>query len=244
MPRVLCLAFASKSFRNIEQLKQFTQLSNNGNEVCFVTSGDASTSEGHFWEAINAAGVLQIPLAVFIWDDGYGISVPIKYQTIKGSISAALRGMQKRYDTNGIEIYNVKGWDYAGMCEVFESGLQKIRETHVPAVIHVIEVTQPQGHSTSGSQERYKSKERLEWETEFDCIKKMREWMIAQGIASTDELERFEREDIRIVREAQRRAWAAYRAPIDADVKQAIEFLERLGADDAKTELQKIQAPF
>src|SRR4051794_35060449 len=178
MPHSVGLALASKLFRNSDVLKDFTHLSINGNEICFCTIGDASTSEGHFWEAINAAGVLQVPLAVFIWDDGYGISVPVKYQTTKGSISAALRGLQKRYDTNGIEIYNVKGWDYASMCEVFESGLQKIRETHVPAVFHVEEITQPQGHSTSGSHERYKTAERLEWEREWDCIKKMRTWII------------------------------------------------------------------
>ena len=127
MPRALGLAFASKFFRNIEVLKQFTDLSDNGNEVCFCTIGDASTSEGHFWETMNAAGVLQVPLAVFVWDDGYGISVPKKYQTTKSSISEALSGLQKEEDTNGINIYNLKGWDYAGMCEIFEEGIQNIK---------------------------------------------------------------------------------------------------------------------
>ena len=170
MPRAVGLAFASKVFRSYKN-KQFENLSHKGNEICFCTIGDAATSEGHFWEAINAAGVMQIPLAVFIWDDGYGISVPTKYQTTKGSISAALKGFQKKEDTNGIDIYRVKGWDYAGMCEVFEDALQRVRDTHVPAVFHVEEITQPQGHSTSGSHVRYKSADRVEWEREWDGIK-------------------------------------------------------------------------
>ena len=147
MPRALGLAFASKAFRNIEQLKQYPELSDNGNEICFCTIGDASTSEGHFWETMNAAGVLQVPLAVFVWDDGYGISVPKKYQTTKASISDALSGLQKNDNSNGIDIYKLKGWDYAGMCEVLEHAIQKIRDTHTPALFHVEEITQPQGHS-------------------------------------------------------------------------------------------------
>jgi TPP-dependent pyruvate/acetoin dehydrogenase alpha subunit len=188
MPRSLGLAFASKCFRNTPVLQQFKHLSNNGNEICFCTIGDASTSEGPFWETINAAGVLQVPLAVFVWDDGYGISVPREYQTTKGSISEALQGMQKDEHTNGINIYKVKAWDYSGMCEVFEAALQKVRETHTPALFHVEEVTQPQGHSTSGSHERYKSAERLAWEREWDCIKKFREWIVLSGLATDDEL--------------------------------------------------------
>ncbi|HEV7621370.1 MAG TPA: thiamine pyrophosphate-dependent enzyme, partial [Flavisolibacter sp.] len=156
MPRALGLAFASKSFRNVKELDQFPHLSNNGNEVCFCTIGDASTSEGAFWETINAAGVLQVPLAVFIWDDGYGISVPKEYQTTKASISEALKGMEKGNSSTGLNMYKVKGWDYAGMCEVFEEGIRLARETHTPAFFHVEEITQPQGHSTSGSHERYK----------------------------------------------------------------------------------------
>jgi TPP-dependent pyruvate/acetoin dehydrogenase alpha subunit len=172
MPRALGLAFASKSFRNIPQLKKFEHLSDNGNEVCFATIGDASTSEGHFWETINAAGVLQIPLAVFVWDDGYGISVPKEYQTIKASVSEALSGMQKTEGTNGINIYKVRGWDYAGMCEAFEEGIRLARERHTPVLFHVDELTQPQGHSTSGSHERYKSQARLEWEKNGTALKK------------------------------------------------------------------------
>src|SRR6476661_3585994 len=140
MPRALGLACASKAFRNNRELKQFPGLSDNGNEVCFCTIGDASTSEGQFWETVNAAGVLQVPLAIFVWDDGYGISVPKKYQTTKGSISNALAGMQQEAGTNGIDIYKVKAWDYAGMCEIFEAGIHKVRETHTPAIFHVEEV--------------------------------------------------------------------------------------------------------
>ena len=154
MPRALGLAFASKVFREVDVLRDFTNLSHNGNEVCFCTIGDAATSEGHFWETMNAAGVLQIPLAVFVWDDGYGISVPKEYQTTKGSISKAMSGLQKKDDSNGINIYRLKGWDYAGMCEILDEAIKNIRETHVPALFHVDELTQPQGHSTSGSHER------------------------------------------------------------------------------------------
>ncbi|PWT98817.1 MAG: transketolase [Bacteroidetes bacterium] len=214
MPRALGLSFASKSFRNINELKQFPQLSDNGNEVCFCTIGDASTSEGHFWETLNAAAVLQVPLAVFVWDDGYGISVPRKYQTTKGSISEALKGFQKREGTNGIDIYKVKGWDYAGMCEIFEHGITKIRETHIPALFHVEEITQPQGHSTSGSHERYKSPERLEWEREWDCIRKMKEWIIANSLADEDELNEIEMQAKDMVRESRQHAWEKYLGPI------------------------------
>ncbi|MET0462172.1 MAG: thiamine pyrophosphate-dependent enzyme, partial [Chitinophagaceae bacterium] len=148
MPRSLGLAYASRLFRRVPELKELKELSDNGNEVCFCTIGDASTSEGHFWETVNAAGVLQVPLAIFVWDDGYGISVPKKYQTTKGSISEALSGLKKEENTNGLHIYKVKGWDYAGMCETFDEGLRIAREQHVPVLFHVEEITQPQGHST------------------------------------------------------------------------------------------------
>lgn len=228
MPRGLGLAFASKSFRNIEQLKQFTNLSNNGNEVCFVTSGDASTSEGHFWESVNAAGVLQIPMAVFIWDDGYGISVPKKYQTIKASISQALSGMQKEERTNGINIYVVKGWDYAGMCESFEEGIRICRETHTPVLFHVEEMTQPQGHSTSGSHERYKSSERLDWEREWDGIKKLREWIIENALADGEELSAIELKAKEHVRESKAKAWEKYLAPIREQVNKTVDLINNL----------------
>ena len=226
MPRALGFAFASKMFRNSAVLQQLTSLSTGGNEVCFCTIGDSSTSEGMFWETINAAGVLQVPLAVFVWDDGFGISVPVTYQTTKGSISAALKGFQKRDNTNGIDIYRVKGWDYAGLCEVFEEGIAKIRETHVPAVFHVEELTQPQGHSTSGSHERYKSTERLNWEREWDDVKKFKEWIIENGIAGEKELEEVRMAARKQVAEARDAAWKNYLSPIKADAEKAISLLK------------------
>lgn len=232
MPRGLGLAFASRCFRASKHQDQLEQLSHNGNEICFTTIGDASTSEGHFWETINAAGVLQVPLAVFVWDDGYGISVPKNFQTTKGSISAALKGFQKQADTNGIHIYKVKAWDYAGMCEVFEEALAKVRETHEPALFHVEEVTQPQGHSTSGSHERYKTPERLEWEKEWDCIKKMKEWMIENGLASADELAAVEAEAKEMVKTGRNLAWEKYSAPIKAQAAQASELIRQSMVND------------
>ena len=230
MPRALGLAYASKCFREAQQKNQseHTHLSNQGNEICFCTIGDASTSEGHFWETMNAAAVLQVPLAVFVWDDGYGISVPKNLQTTKSSISDALSGMQKLADTNGIEIYKVKAWDYAGMCEVFEEGLQKIRDTHTPALFHVEEVTQPQGHSTSGSHERYKSAERLEWEKNWDCIKKMREWMLASGLATITELNSVEVEAKEFVKEAKANAWKKFIGPIKKQTEEAVQIINGL----------------
>ncbi|HTL09678.1 MAG TPA: thiamine pyrophosphate-dependent enzyme, partial [Chitinophagaceae bacterium] len=228
MPKALGLAYASRAFRNIPALAQFSQLSNNGNEVCFCTIGDASTSEGHFLEVINAVGVLQVPLAIFVWDDGYGISVPKKLQTTKASISEALRGFQKKEGTNGIDIYRVKAWDYAGMCEVFEAGIKKVRDTHTPALFHVEEVTQPQGHSTSGSHERYKSPERLEWEREWDAIKKMKQWLIENELAAEEELDDIETAVKESVRTARNKAWEAYQAPIKKQVMQAAELLKDL----------------
>jgi len=225
MPRALGLAFASRSFRKIEQLKAFKNLSNNGNEVCFATIGDASTSEGHFWETINAAGVLQVPLAVFVWDDGYGISVPKKYQTTKASVSDALSGLQKTDGTNGINIYKVKGWDYAGMCEAFEEGIRMARETHTPALFHVEEMTQPQGHSTSGSHERYKSTERLEWEKDWDGIKKMKEWLVANALATEEELNKIADEAKEHVRESKVAAWEKFIAPIKSQVARAVDLI-------------------
>lgn len=242
MPRSAGLALASKLFRESEILKQFTSLSNNGEEVCFCTIGDASTSEGHFWEVINAAGVMQIPLAVFVWDDGYGISVPSEMQTTKGSISKALRGLQKKPDTNGIDIYTVKGWDYAGMCEVFEAGINKIRATHIPAVFHVEELTQPQGHSTSGSHERYKSPERLAWEREYDCIKQMREWIVDNAIATHDELTEIEEKIKDEVKESRNKAWQGYIQPLLEQSAKVTDLLKDTVVNDidAYSQLQKL----
>ncbi len=222
IPRSLGLAYASKAFRQIHELSDLHDLSVNGNEVCFCTIGDASTSEGHFWEIINAAGVLQVPLAIFVWDDGYGISVPVKFQTTKGSISDVLRGFQKEEGTNGIDIYKVKAWDYAGMCETFEAGIHKIRVTHTPALFHVEELTQPQGHSTSGSHERYKSPERLEWERTWDAMKKMKEWIIENALASAEELEEIHTKAKDLVRISKNSAWEKCMAPIHEQVNQSI----------------------
>jgi len=230
MVRGLGLAFASKCFRNIKGLEDLKELSNNGNEVCFCTIGDASTSEGQFWETINAAGVLQVPLVVFVWDDGYGISVPKKYQTTKASISDVLSGFQKEEGTNGFNIYKVKGWDYASLCETFEQGIKQARETHVPTLFHVEEITQPQGHSTSGSHERYKSPERLEWERAWDGLVKMREWVLENALASEEELENIEQEAKLYVRESKNKAWEAYLTPIKEQVAKAVELLNNVAA--------------
>ncbi len=228
VPRALGLALASKLFRNSPVYKQHTHLSDNGNEVCFCTIGDASTSEGHFWEGVNAAGVLQIPLAIFVWDDGYGISVPKDLQTTKGSISTALRGMEKKEGTNGVDIYNLKGWDYAGMCEVLEPAIQKIRDTHTPAIFHIEEITQPQGHSTSGSHERYKSSERLAWEKEWDCNSQMRTWLLENSLAEENELLEIEMNAKLLIKESKQKAWEKYIAPLKQQMQTGIKLMKQL----------------
>ncbi|MEO6548152.1 MAG: thiamine pyrophosphate-dependent enzyme [Ferruginibacter sp.] len=228
MPRAVGLALASKLFRNDPGFKKHVGLSDNGNEICFCTIGDASTSEGHFWEAVNAAGVLQIPLAIFVWDDGYGISVPKNLQTTKGSISTALRGMQKTEDSNGIDIYRLNGWDYAEMCEVFEPAIQKIRDTHTPAIFHIEEITQPQGHSTSGSHERYKKPERLAWEREWDCIRKMREWLLANALAEEQELTDIEYKAKHFIKVSKQKAWENYINPIKEQVVSVVTLVRQL----------------
>ena len=251
MPRALGLAFASKAFRQVKELRQFGQLSNNGNEVCFCTIGDASTSEGHFWETMNAAGVLQVPLAVFVYDDGYGISVPKEYQTTKSSISEALSGLQKTDGTNGINIYKLKGWDYAGMCEVLEVAIENIRETHVPALFHIEELTQPQGHSTSGSHERYKSAERIAWEKEWDGKNQMRLWITANGLAEETELEEIELRAKDFVKKSKQNAWQKYSQPIVAELTKALDLLKAYASkkqnnskvNDVISELNNLREP-
>ncbi|HEX2121880.1 MAG TPA: thiamine pyrophosphate-dependent dehydrogenase E1 component subunit alpha, partial [Thermoanaerobaculia bacterium] len=243
MPRLVGLAWASRLYRELGI--DAAQFSRNGDEIAWGTIGNASCAEGMFWESINAAGVLGIPMAVSIWDDGYGISVPNEFQITKSNLSELLKGFQREAKSKqGFDIYTVKAWDYPALCETYIAAATIVRMEHVPAIIHVTEVTQPQGHSTSGSHERYKSKERLEWEVEYDCIRKMREWMIAQGIATAQELDEYEKEDTKLVRDAQRRAWDAYRAPIDAEVKEALALLEEMGAQELKNELQRNQAPY
>ena len=214
MPRLIGLAYASKLYRENKALSSYTQFSKNGDEVAFGMIGDASTSEGHFFETMNAAAVLQIPLACAVWDDGYGISVPKELQTVKGSISEALKGFEKKENTNGILIYRAKGWDYAELVQVFNEGIDICREKHIPVLFHIDEMTQPLGHSTSGSQERYKSQERIEWEQEFDPVKKMREWILEKKIVTSETLDLIEEEAEKQVRDARERARKHYIGPI------------------------------
>lgn len=228
MPRALGLAHASRLFRQVSSLHHLTHLSRMGNEVCFATIGDASTSEGHFWETINAATVLQVPLAVFVWDDGYGISVPKQYQTAKGSISAALQGMQRTEAESGLQIYRVKGWDYAGMCEAFEEGIRLAREQHVPVLFHVEELTQPQGHSTSGSHERYKSSDRLTWEKQWDGIEKMREWLLENGLATQSVLDEIQAQSKELAKQSRDTAWKQYIQPVKEQVVKAVTLITEL----------------
>ena len=244
MPRLVGLAYASKLYRAIDELHALTKFSRNGDEIAWGTIGNASCAEGMFWESINAAGVIGIPMVCSIWDDGYGISVPNEFQITKGNLSELLKGFQReRGSKQGYDIYTVKGWDYPALCETYIAASSIVRMEHVPAIVHVIELTQPQGHSTSGSHERYKTKERLDWEIDFDCISKMREWMIGQSIATAEEIDALEADDIKAVRDAQRRAWQTYRAAIDPDVQKAIGFIEQLKPEFAE-ELKRNQAPF
>lgn len=239
MPRLLGLAQASKVYRNhptLKDLEAFKKFTNGGNEVAFGTIGDASTSEGPFWEVINAAGVLQVPMVMSVWDDGYGISVPREYQTTKGSISEALSGMQRTEDKPGYEIFVTRGWDYAHLCETYEKAVALAREQHVPVLVHVKEVNQPQGHSTSGSHERYKSEERLKWEGEFDCIAKFREWILefkadGQIIASEEELTAIAAEAKKAVNEDKRAAWSAFSDVLKTDLTTAVQLIQAVAAE-------------
>lgn len=231
MPRLVGLAYASKIYRNLPELKQHTQFSINGNEVAFGTIGDASTSEGIFFEAINAAGVLQIPMAISIWDDGYGISVPIKYQTTKQNISEVLKGFEKNSKGEGFLIYTAKGWNYPELCGMYEKGIGICREKHIPILFHIQEMTQPQGHSTSGSHERYKTKERLAWEEEFDCIKKMREWIMESAIANSEELDAIETEAKRYVSECKRKAWEEFNYYIKQEIAEVEQLLDEVSLE-------------
>ena len=217
MPRGLGLALASKLFRQNTELHQFTTLSNKGNEVAFASIGDASTSEGHFWETMNAAGVLQVPLAVSVYDDGYGISVPKKYQTTKGSISEILKGFEAEKGKPGIKIFKGKGWDYPGLIKLYEEGISICREQQIPVLFHIDEVTQPQGHSTSGSHERYKNEERLKWEDDFDPIRRMKAWIIESDIASAEELDKLAEEAAEEAKESRRKGWEAFQEPIKVE---------------------------
>ena len=251
MSRALGLALASKCYRSHPNLNQGTLFSDNGNELAAVTIGDASTSEGLFWETVNAAGVQRVPLAICVWDDGYGISVPKKYQTTKASISEVLEGFRVNERGEGLDIYKVKGWDYPALCETFERGLAKVRKDHIPALFHVEEVTQPQGHSTSGSHERYKSPERLAWEKEYDCLVRMKQWLIGMALATPEELENIEKEALSAARTAQKEALEAFRSGVQEELNQALQGLDNLAMESghaplviaARKELAAIRDP-
>ncbi|MCX7743136.1 MAG: thiamine pyrophosphate-dependent enzyme [Flavobacteriales bacterium] len=243
MPRLLGLALASKFYRENKELKNYTDFSNNGNEVAFGTIGDASTSEGIFWETLNAASVLQVPMAVSVWDDGYGISVPKEFQTVKGSISQALKGFEKDENGPGLLIFKAKAWDYVELIETYQKGVAICRQEHIPVLFHIEECTQPQGHSTSGSHERYKSKKRLQWEEKYDCIRQFRQWIEKKGIATPDELNAIEKQAVEHVKQERRAAWEAFQAEIKAELNEVYNFLLELGLSDLANELRSIVDP-
>jgi len=242
MSRIMGLGLASKLYRDNTKLTDFSKFSDAGNEVVFCSIGNAATSEGVFLETVNAAGVKQIPVIISIWDDGYGISVPNEVQTTKGDISEVLKGFQRKGDGNGFEIFKVRGWDYAGLIETYEKAIAFAREEHVPCLVHVTELTQPQGHSTSGSHERYKSTERLEWERSHDCNVKMRTWILESDIATEDELKKIEHDARDYVRQEQRRAWTDYHKTINEDLEQAIWLLETIDSDVVEMPLKTLKS--
>jgi pyruvate/2-oxoglutarate/acetoin dehydrogenase E1 component/TPP-dependent pyruvate/acetoin dehydrogenase alpha subunit len=235
MPRAIGLAYASKLFRENPNLQYLKKFSNQGNEVCFTTIGDASTSQGMFFEAINAAGVLQIPIIFSVWDDGYGISVPIKYQTTKSSISEALVGFQRKDGSNGLEIIVARAWNYVELIEAYQRAALYARDQHVPVLVHVIEVTQPQGHSTSGSHERYKSKERLQFENEFDCNLHFKNWIIENMYATPDELSEIETKAKEVAKKSRNAAWTAYRDSLKPEYISATTILKKLSIENKNT---------
>jgi pyruvate/2-oxoglutarate/acetoin dehydrogenase E1 component/TPP-dependent pyruvate/acetoin dehydrogenase alpha subunit len=241
MARLLGLAYASKLYRQNKELSYLKQFSVNGNEVAFGTIGNGSTSEGLFFETFNAAGVLQVPMAISIWDDAYAISVPAKLQTTKEDISEVLKGFQCEEGTNGYEIFKVRGWDYVALCETYERAIGLCREKHVPVLIHVTEMTQPQGHSSSGSHERYKTKERLAWENEYDCLLQMRKWMIESAVATAEVIDEIEAQAKVYVRDCQREAWNDMALQINTELDEAAALIEQLLHDTAaKDQLQNI----
>lgn len=242
MSRIMGLGLASKLYKENRNLDHLTYFSQQGQEVVFCTVGNASTSEGVFWETVNAAAVKQIPVVISVWDDGYGISVPNEVQTTKADISEALRGFQREGEGNGIEIFKVRGWDYPALCEVYEQAARYAREEHIPCLVHVTELTQPQGHSTSGSHERYKSADRLAWEQAFDCNLKMREWLLESGIAQEEELAELEKEAKEFVRQEQRRAWADYHKTLQVDLDEAIALLSTVGHPLVDVPLKTLQS--
>jgi pyruvate/2-oxoglutarate/acetoin dehydrogenase E1 component/TPP-dependent pyruvate/acetoin dehydrogenase alpha subunit len=226
MARLVGLAYASKLYKHNPDLAGYGEFTHQGNEIAFGTIGNASVAEGVFWEAINAAGVLQVPMLMSIWDDGYGISVPNEYQVTKGDISVILSGFQREGNGKGFEIFEVNGWDYAALCQTYQEAEKICRLEHVPVIVHVKEITQPQGHSTSGSHERYKSKERLQWEREYDCLKKMREWCLKEGYASEETLEKLEKEAAEKVKKERETAWKLFIESIKKEQKEVLHLIE------------------
>jgi pyruvate/2-oxoglutarate/acetoin dehydrogenase E1 component/TPP-dependent pyruvate/acetoin dehydrogenase alpha subunit len=242
MPRLLGLAQASKIYRNVSGINQ-TNFSQNGNEIAWGTIGNASTSEGLFFETINAAGVLQVPMVMSVWDDEYGISVHAKHQTTKENISEILKGFQRENNTNGFEILTVHGWDYPSLVATFEQAATIAREEHVPVLIHVKELTQPQGHSTSGSHERYKNAERLAWETEYDCVAQMRNWLIENNLASAEELEAIEDQAKKDVNEGKKNAWISFVTPMKEEQKELVDLLNKIAqSSENKVFIEKISS--
>lgn len=242
MPRLLGLAYASKLFRANKELHGYKSLTDSGNEVAFGTIGDASTSEGHFFETINAAGVLQVPMSIAVWDDGYGISVPTKYQTTKVSISEALKGFQEDENNNGILIYKAHGWNYPELCAAFASGIEHCRQEHTPVLFHISEINQPLGHSTSGSHERYKTKERLDWEKEFDPITKFKEWLIQEKYATAFELEEIEIKCVEEAVNARARAWKEFTEPLIEERNKLLSIVENKSCQCSNQKQEKINA--
>lgn len=242
IPRALGLAYASYLYRKMPELSDLKKFSDMGDEIVFATIGDASTSQGMFWETMNAAGVLQVPLLMSVWDDGFGISVPVEYQTTKSSISEALAGMQRTDDQPGIEIFQVKGWDYPALIETYQRAAHICRTEHVPVLVHVQELTQPQGHSTSGSHERYKTHERLDWEAEYDCNLHFKNWLLSNDYASQEELIAIENEAKEVAKIARNKAWKAVREELDSEFNQVTLLLERASQESASmgVELQQI----
>ena len=237
MPRLVGLAQASRLYRELPQIAGAERFSDRGNEVAWGTIGDASCAEGVFWESVNAAGVLGGPLLLSIWDDGYGISVPTSLQITTGDLSTVLRGFQRQPGSSiGYDLYSVRGWDYAALCETYLNAAEIVRAEHVPAIVHVTELTQPQGHSTSGSHERYKSAARLAWEQDHDCLRRMRSWMVEKEIADADELDRCQEEDRELVREMQRLAWRRYREPIEAERRAFLDIAGELAGEPGLAE--------
>ena len=244
MPRLVGLAQASSLYRTFPDLPDAHLFSRNGQEIAFGTIGNASCAEGHFWETVNAIGVLQLPAIISIWDDDYGISVPNEYQLTKSNLSAILKGFQRGEDGNGYEIFTVKGWDYKELMSVYLRAEKLARQHHIPSIIHVIELTQPQGHSTSGSHERYKSQERLDWEKANDCLFKMRNWILAEGYIVEEELQLLEKEDRKLVREAKSAAWESYLKPIIKEREELLSLVREIASQSAyKEELKNLVKP-